>query len=256
MTLPHANRDVPDSPPARWDARWKLAALVFAAFGVAALDRLFPSLIALALGLITRRAGAAPGKWVRGRLGLFALAALPFLLVLPFTLHTDGPGWMVGPVRVSERGLVVGLRGVRAVPGDRLPRARPGRHRASPSHPRGGPCTQSPGTLRAHRRPRLSLHLSARRGVQARPRRAANARLPHRSDSARLPHARPRHRRGAGSRRGPRRTGGRRDALSRVRRHVPHHGAFRTHRSGTSSRSPFSLCATMALLLWDRVGLS
>jgi cobalt/nickel transport system permease protein len=37
------------------------------------------------------------------------LAALPFLLVLPFTLHTDGPGWSIGPVSVSERGLTVGL---------------------------------------------------------------------------------------------------------------------------------------------------
>jgi cobalt/nickel transport system permease protein len=28
--------------------------------------------------------------------------------VLPFTLDTGGPGWDVGPVRVSQRGLVVG----------------------------------------------------------------------------------------------------------------------------------------------------
>ena len=48
-----------------------------------------------------------PAKWVRGRLGLFALAALPFLLILPFTL--DGPGWGLGPIRISERGLAVGL---------------------------------------------------------------------------------------------------------------------------------------------------
>jgi cobalt/nickel transport system permease protein len=109
MTLPHANRDVPYSLPARWDARWKLAALVLAAFGFAALDGLFPSLIALALGLSLVALARLRWKWVRGKLALFALAALPFLLVLPFTLHADAPGWMVGPVRVSERGLVVGM---------------------------------------------------------------------------------------------------------------------------------------------------
>jgi cobalt/nickel transport system permease protein len=98
---------VPDSPLARWDARWKLAAIVLAAFGVAVLDHLAPAAVALLLGLFLLACTRLPRRWVRDRLGLFALAALPFLLVLPFTL--DGPGWAVGPVRVSERGLVAGL---------------------------------------------------------------------------------------------------------------------------------------------------
>ena len=109
MTLPFALRDVPDSPLARWDARWKLAALAIAAFCFAALDGLFPSLTALAVGFVLLGLARLRWNWVRGRLGLFALAALPFLLVLPFTLQPEGPGWMLGPVRVSEHGLVVGL---------------------------------------------------------------------------------------------------------------------------------------------------
>jgi len=108
MTLASAYRDAADSPLSRWDARWKLAALALAAFGVAALDGLAPSVVALAVGLLLVALARLPGKWVRGRLGLFAFAALPFLLVLPFTLALGGPGWDVGPVRVSERGLVVG----------------------------------------------------------------------------------------------------------------------------------------------------
>lgn len=108
MTLAFRYRDVPDSPLVRWDARWKLAAIMLAAFGVAALDHLGPSLVALALGLLLVALARLPGKWVRGRLGLFAFAALPFLLVLPFTLDLDGPSWAVGPVRISERGLVAG----------------------------------------------------------------------------------------------------------------------------------------------------
>src|SRR5262249_17740985 len=99
MTLAFTHRDLPDSPLAPWDARWKLAALALAAFGVAALDHLVPSLIALALGLLLLALAKLPGKWVRGRLGLFAFAAQPFLLVLPFTLDLYGPGWDVGPVR-------------------------------------------------------------------------------------------------------------------------------------------------------------
>jgi cobalt/nickel transport system permease protein len=98
---------VPDSPVARWDARWKLAALVPAALGVAALTRLAPAAAALGLGLVLVAASRLPRAWVIGRLGLFAFAALPFLLVLPFTL--DGEGWAAGPVRVSGRGLVAGL---------------------------------------------------------------------------------------------------------------------------------------------------
>jgi cobalt/nickel transport system permease protein len=108
MTLAFSHRDVPDSPLARWDTRWKLAAIVLAAFGVAALDHLVPSLVALAFCLLLVALSRLPPKWIRGRLALFAFAALPFLLVLPFTLDLDGPGWAVGPVRISERGLIVG----------------------------------------------------------------------------------------------------------------------------------------------------
>lgn len=107
MTLAFRNRPVPPSPLARWDARWKLAAVLLAAGGTAALDRLAPAAAALALGLSLLLLARLPFAWVRSRLVLFALAALPFLLVLPFTL--DGDGWTVGPVSVSERGLIAGL---------------------------------------------------------------------------------------------------------------------------------------------------
>lgn len=107
MTLAFRHRAVPPSPLARWDARWKLAAVLFAAGGVAALDRLAPAAVALGLGLCLLALARLPRGWVRSRLMLFAMAALPFLLVLPFTL--DGDGWTVGPVSVSERGLIAGL---------------------------------------------------------------------------------------------------------------------------------------------------
>jgi cobalt/nickel transport system permease protein len=107
MTLAFRYRPVPNSPLARWDARWKLAAVLFAVCGVAGLNHLIPAVAALAIGLLLIVVARLPGAWVRGRLFLFALAAAPFLLVLPFTL--DGAGWEVGPVHVSERGVVAGL---------------------------------------------------------------------------------------------------------------------------------------------------
>lgn len=106
MTPGFRHRPVPPSPLARWDARWKLAAVLLAAAAVAALRQPLPSAAALAVGLILLRVGKLGGAWARARLAAFALAALPFLLVLPFTL--EGPGWDVGPVHVSERGVLVG----------------------------------------------------------------------------------------------------------------------------------------------------
>jgi cobalt/nickel transport system permease protein len=107
MSLAFRYRPVPPSPLSRWDARWKLAAVLPAVCGIAALDHLAPAATALGLGLFLLVLARFQSSWVRGRLFLFALAALPFLLVLPFTL--DGEGWDAGPVHVSERGLVAGL---------------------------------------------------------------------------------------------------------------------------------------------------
>jgi cobalt/nickel transport system permease protein len=109
MNLALRYRPVPDSPLARWDARWKLAAVLIAVAGIAALDRVAPAAAALVVGLALLAASRLPGRWLRDRLFLFALAALPFLLVLPFTLDLDGSGWTIGPVRISERGVVAGL---------------------------------------------------------------------------------------------------------------------------------------------------
>jgi cobalt/nickel transport system permease protein len=65
--------------------------------------------VALVAALVLLLVSRVPGKWARGRLVAFAIASLPFLVVLPLTLDRSGPGWDVGPVRVSERGLLSGL---------------------------------------------------------------------------------------------------------------------------------------------------
>lgn len=106
MTLAFRYRPVPPSPLARWDARWKLAALLLAVGGIASLDHLAPAAAALALGLFLLLLARLPAAWVLPRLLIFSFAAAPFLLILPFTL--GGPGWSVGPVHVSRRGLIAG----------------------------------------------------------------------------------------------------------------------------------------------------
>jgi cobalt/nickel transport system permease protein len=109
MSLSLRHTAIPDSLLARWDARWKLAALLVAVGGVAALDHAAPAAAALGVGLLLLVAAGLPYRWVQARLAVFALAALPFLLVLPVTLDPTGPGWDIGPVRLSEHGFVSGL---------------------------------------------------------------------------------------------------------------------------------------------------
>ena len=109
MNISLRYRPVPDSPLARWDARWKLAAVLVAIAGIAAVNHAAAAAAALAVGLALIVAANLPTRWSRDRLFLFALAALPFLLVLPFSLDLDGPGWNFGPVRISEKGMLAGL---------------------------------------------------------------------------------------------------------------------------------------------------
>lgn len=100
LTLRHT--PVPDSPPARWDARWKLAAFIVAVAAVASLNHLAPAVAALASGTILLLVARLPFAWLKLRLAAFAFAALPFLLILPFTFED-------GTLRFSERGLEAGL---------------------------------------------------------------------------------------------------------------------------------------------------
>lgn len=108
MTLALRELRIPDSPPARWDPRWKLAAILLLAAAAAAVKAPAPAAAAVAAGLLLTRLSRLSVSRVAARLGLLALATLPFLAVLPFTLDPAGPGWDVGPVRVSERGLRAG----------------------------------------------------------------------------------------------------------------------------------------------------
>jgi len=102
MNLVLRHTPVPDSPLARWDARWKLAAFFLSVAAVASLNQLAPAVAALALGSILLLFARLPFSWLKWRLGAFAFAALPFLVVLPFTIEDN-------TLRFSERGFEAAL---------------------------------------------------------------------------------------------------------------------------------------------------
>ena len=161
MTPSLRHRSVPDSLIARWDARWKLAAILIAVAGTAALNQPLPVAVACFAGLLLLVLARLPGRWVRDRLALFALSSLPFLLLLPLTLDPAGPGWEIGPVRLSEHGLTAGLA-VALLPGHRCIRA--GAVGVGPRSPHVGSCppVAYSGVARAVIPARLPLYFSPR----------------------------------------------------------------------------------------------
>jgi cobalt/nickel transport system permease protein len=98
-----------DSPLRRLDPRWKIAALVPAAFMVAALRTLPAVLAALAGAGFLLIAGRLPLAWCLRRLGGVAVLLLLFVCLLPFILQGPGPVWDLGPLRFSLHGLIVAL---------------------------------------------------------------------------------------------------------------------------------------------------
>jgi cobalt/nickel transport system permease protein len=89
---------------ARWDPRWKLAALLAATVAVALLRSTAPVLVALAatLGLVVL--GRLPLRWYLLRVGTAALFVAFFVVWLPF-LDEEGPFLDTGWFEVSVAGL-------------------------------------------------------------------------------------------------------------------------------------------------------
>lgn len=101
-------------PPAssflsRFDPRWKLAALLIFAAVTATLHRVAVAAVALAVALALAFLGRLPRRWFLQRLGAAALFFALFALPLPWLIGGDGPGWMWGPIRLSQRGFEAAL---------------------------------------------------------------------------------------------------------------------------------------------------
>ncbi len=100
--------DPPDSPAARWDARWKLAAVLLAVVGVVCVRGAGPAGVALGLAVLLVVVGRVPLKVLLSRWLLLLLAVLPVLAVLPFTVE----GGLLLALAVLFKSLAVGTLAV------------------------------------------------------------------------------------------------------------------------------------------------
>lgn len=105
MTLAYRDPSIPDSPPARWDPRWKLAALLVFAVAVAFLRSLPPLGLTLGIAVCLLLFARVPIAVILARAGLLLLAVAPFVLVLPIFVEN---GWPIA-VAIALRCLTIGL---------------------------------------------------------------------------------------------------------------------------------------------------
>lgn len=108
MSLTVRDASIPDSPVSRWDARWKLAAVVLAIVSVVLLRNPWPAGAAAAMAVLLAVLGRVRWRvlWSRWLVLLFAVA--PVLAVLPFTAEN---GTLLA-VAVGLRAFAVGTLAV------------------------------------------------------------------------------------------------------------------------------------------------
>jgi cobalt/nickel transport system permease protein len=87
MTLAFRDAAVPPSPLSRWDARWKLTALLLAGVAVVSLRSPYPATVALTVAVGLCFLGQIPLSVFASRLGVLLLAVLPVVVVLPLTVE-------------------------------------------------------------------------------------------------------------------------------------------------------------------------
>ncbi|HJZ91710.1 MAG TPA: cobalt ECF transporter T component CbiQ [Gemmataceae bacterium] len=98
-----------DSPLARRDPRWRLAAFALAVVAVAVLRSPLPSLAALVFALALAVVGRVPDRWYAARIGVLLIALAPFLVVVPFTIDRGDRVWEWRFLHVTKEGLIVAL---------------------------------------------------------------------------------------------------------------------------------------------------
>src|SRR5262245_23558791 len=104
MTLKLEHLASSDSFLGRWDARWKMAALVPAAFAVALLRTLATALAAFDAALVLVLLGRVPPRWYLTRLATLVLVLGLFAVWLPF-FENGGATVEAGPLVLSRHGL-------------------------------------------------------------------------------------------------------------------------------------------------------
>lgn len=109
MTLAFHHLPCPESLLRRFDPRWKLATLLLTVGVVAVLRSLPVATAALAGALGLAALGRIPARWFLARLGALVVFLALFALPLPLLMDDSGPGWDLGPLHFSERGVRVAL---------------------------------------------------------------------------------------------------------------------------------------------------
>lgn len=107
MTLAIREAVVRDSPLSRWDGRWKLAALLLAMFGIAALESLELAACAWFMTLLIAILGRVPLVVICNRQMLLLMAVLPVLIVVPWTYEPHQPSFSLGVFTLSQPGIWV-----------------------------------------------------------------------------------------------------------------------------------------------------
>jgi cobalt/nickel transport system permease protein len=87
MTLAYRDATVPDFPLSRWDARWKLTAVLLAGIAFALLRSVAPAMVAVMLTIGLALVSRIPIRVLTSRLSVLVIAVLPVLLILPFSLE-------------------------------------------------------------------------------------------------------------------------------------------------------------------------
>ncbi|MCE9533564.1 MAG: cobalt ECF transporter T component CbiQ, partial [Planctomycetes bacterium] len=95
-----------DSLFARFDPRWKLAALLLSVVAVAVMRSPIILLAALVGSLTLAAIARLPGRWFRARIGLLLFALVPFLIILPLTVDRGGITYHLLGLRFSEVGFL------------------------------------------------------------------------------------------------------------------------------------------------------
>lgn len=109
MTLVLREHPIPDSPLARWDTRWKLAAILISAGVLVAVQSPGIAGVGWLLTILLACLARIPVRAIINRTLLVFVAVLPVLLVVPLSgAHTDAD-WAFGPVRISQPGLRAAL---------------------------------------------------------------------------------------------------------------------------------------------------
>ena len=101
MTLAVRDPSIPDSPVARWDPRWKLAALLVAGAAAVSLQSPLVAAVAVATVLALALLARVPIAVIAGRAGLLLLGVTAFVVLVPLARPATDPGWDLGWVRVS-----------------------------------------------------------------------------------------------------------------------------------------------------------